>query len=95
MLYSTCIIKLRLINCITFPVGAYNLAGPGTVTRSREDGRFMIHLTAESILKGGDAEMVMASNDEGLRDRWFAMLHVSESVDFPQVLITRVTHTIA
>ena len=73
---------MRLINCVTFPVGAYNLAGAGTVTRSRENGRFMIHLTAESILKGGEAEMAMASNDEGLRDRWFAMLHVSKKKNF-------------
>jgi len=58
------------------PSGAYNLAGTGTATKTTETSRFMIHLTAESILKGGDAEMVMASNDEGLRDHWFAMLDV-------------------
>ena len=43
----------------------------------------MIHLTAESILKGGDAEMVMASNEEELRDHWFTMLHVSKNIFFP------------
>jgi hypothetical protein len=48
----------------------------------------MIHLTAESILKGGEAEMAMASNDEGLRDRWFAMLHVSKKkIFFPSAHI--------
>ena len=73
-------------------VGAYNLAGSGSVTKNSEKGKFEIHVTAESVLKGGDAEMVMSCDNEVQSNRWFSMIDAALNgvvVDLPDLETSR------